>query len=68
MSKHTFALVKEIRIRAIKQYWLPFSNIKLDNFSAQMNLSITELQDLLVELIKSNNIDARIDDYNKVPF
>ena len=66
MSRHVEKLLQDIKTKAIKQYWVPFSNLSLKQMSEQLDTTIDELQLYLYDLIKSNNLDARIDDHLKV--
>ena len=66
ISRHVEKLLLDIKTKAIKQYWVPFSNLSLKQMSEQLDTTVDELQIYLVALIKSNNLDARIDDHLKV--
>lgn len=66
LQKHVNALYSRIRTKCIVQYFVPFSRITLESLEAAFGLPGQSLQDELMEMIRNDYLDARIDARNQV--
>lgn len=66
LRKHVKDLYTRIRTKCIVQYFLPFSRITLESLEAAFGLPGQSLQDELIEMIRNDFLNARIDARNHV--
>ncbi|KZV75677.1 hypothetical protein PENSPDRAFT_680900 [Peniophora sp. CONT] len=66
LAPHAPALAYQIRARALALYFRPFSTIKLEKMSAAFGWSVQETEKEVVSLIKSGEIQGRVDSREKV--
>ncbi|VDB96657.1 unnamed protein product [Peniophora sp. CBMAI 1063] len=66
LAPHAPALAYQIRARALALYFRPFSTIKLEKMSAAFGWSVTETEKEVVSLIKTGEIQGRVDSREKV--
>ncbi|KAJ6787831.1 hypothetical protein PWT90_09554 [Aphanocladium album] len=66
MQKHVKDLYTRIRTKCIVQYFLPFSRITLESLEAAFGLPGQSLQDELMEMIRNDFLNARIDARNQL--
>ncbi|KAJ3497884.1 hypothetical protein NLG97_g1554 [Lecanicillium saksenae] len=64
LQKHVKSLYTRIRTKCIVQYFLPFSRITLESLDAAFGLPGESLQNELIEMIRNDHLDARIDARN----
>jgi len=58
-------LIKAIRLRAITQYIIPFTTVRLSSLSFAMEGTEREFEDEIIELIEQDQIEGRLDLINK---
>ncbi|KAJ3192693.1 COP9 signalosome complex subunit 1 [Irineochytrium annulatum] len=63
---HVDQICKDIRQRALIQYFGPFISVDIKKMAAAFNTTVAELEPELAQLIIGNHIQARIDSHNKV--
>ncbi|CAF1114220.1 unnamed protein product [Adineta ricciae] len=63
---HLRTLYYEIRHRIIITYFLPYKNASMTIMATQLNTTLDDLEDELVNLIRLGKIKARIDSKNKI--
>ncbi|KAF0687311.1 Aste57867_20921 [Aphanomyces stellatus] len=68
LSTHVADLVKEIRHRAIVQYFNPYLSVDMKLMATAFNTTPVLLEDELRELILANKLLARIDSHNMILF
>ncbi|OQR92082.1 COP9 signalosome complex subunit 1 [Achlya hypogyna] len=66
LSSHVEALAKEIRHRAIVQYFYPYLSVDMGVMAEAFNTTPAGLEDELRDLILRGKIHARIDSHNMV--
>ncbi|ETW05990.1 hypothetical protein H310_03609 [Aphanomyces invadans] len=66
VAPHVVDLVKEIRHRAIAQYFHPYLSVDLNVMAVAFNTPVGVLEVELGELIVANKLQARIDSHNQV--
>lgn len=66
LQKHIPKIYAEIRSKCIVQYLIPFSRVKLDTMQAAFGRSDKPVEDELVEMIKADILDARINTIDRV--
>lgn len=66
MHDHIERLYVKIRNKALKEYFQPYSAVDLEKMAKAFKTTVAELEAELVELINNNQIQARIDSFNKV--
>jgi len=65
MHDHIERLYTKIRNKALKEYFQPYSSVDLEKMAKAFKSSVADLEAELVELINNNQIQARIDSFNK---
>ncbi|OQS04574.1 COP9 signalosome complex subunit 1 [Thraustotheca clavata] len=68
LSAHVEELAKEIRHRAIVQYFFPYLSVDMKVMAEAFNTSVPELEEELRDLILRSKIQARIDSHNMILF
>ncbi|KAH9192666.1 hypothetical protein AeNC1_005366 [Aphanomyces euteiches] len=68
LSSHVVDLVKEIRHRAIVQYFNPYLSVDMKLMAVAFNTTPALLEEELRELILAKKLQARIDSHNMVLF
>ena len=63
---HITKLMKDIRSKALVQYFAPYSTLSLETMASTFHCTITMLEAEIVKLIMEKKINARIDSHNKV--
>jgi len=63
---HVHDLTNLIRNWAVVLYFQPFSSIKLERMSAAFGWTVEEVEEHVVALIQSGDIQARVDSRNKI--
>lgn len=66
LQKHVKELYTRIRTKCIVQYFVPFSRITLESLEAAFGLPGQSLQDEIMDMIRNDFLNARIDARNKV--
>lgn len=66
LQKHVRELYTRIRTKCIVQYFVPFSRITLASLEAAFGLPGQSLQDELMDMIRNDFLNARIDSRNQV--
>uniref|UniRef100_A0A914RMY1 PCI domain-containing protein n=1 Tax=Parascaris equorum TaxID=6256 RepID=A0A914RMY1_PAREQ len=66
LSPHVKEIYHLIRRRAIVQYFTPYAVADISHMAEVFRVSVQEMEDELVELIENDDINARIDSYNKI--
>jgi len=66
ISKHLPSLRGKIQELAVVQYFEPFSHARISRMAVSFGMSQSKLEKLLVKLIESGSVKARIDNFNKV--
>lgn len=66
LAPHVENLYSEIRKRALKQYFKPYTSASMHKMSEAFNTTISKLEDELMKLILDGHINARIDSQLKV--
>lgn len=66
LSKHVPTIFARVRSKCIKQYFIPFSCVTLDNLEAAFARPGELLEDELVVMIKAGTLQARIDSKARV--
>lgn len=66
LAPHVLNLINLIKNRAIVLYFQPFTSIKMDRMSKAFGWSVQQLEDAVVMLIQTGEIQARLDKQNKV--
>jgi len=57
-----------IHERAFQQYFRPFASVKIPSMAKAFNIPPVDVEQILVDLIKKEKIQARIDSHNKILF
>jgi len=57
-----------IHERAFQQYFRPFASVKIPSMAKAFNINPVDVEQILVDLIKKEKIQARIDSHNKILF
>jgi COP9 signalosome complex subunit 1 len=65
IGDHIDILAKNIRARALIQYFTPFSSVDMVEMAKAFDISVPALEKDLAELIVAGSISARIDSHNK---
>lgn len=65
IGDHIETLAKNIRARALAQYFTPFSSVDMNEMASAFNMPISAIEKELADLIVSGHISARIDSHNK---
>ncbi|EPB84329.1 hypothetical protein HMPREF1544_08924 [Mucor circinelloides 1006PhL] len=66
LEPHLDNLLRLVREKAMIQYCIPYSVIDMTKMAQAFNISVDELEDDLVALIRKNKISARIDSHKKI--
>ncbi|KAJ4144616.1 hypothetical protein LMH87_003491 [Akanthomyces muscarius] len=66
LFKHVRELYTRIRTKCIVQYFVPFSRITLESLEAAFGLPGQSLQDELMDMIRNDFLNARIDARNQL--
>lgn len=66
LHSHVDYLVREIRNRAIVQYFSPYLSVSIHTMSSVFHREVNDLESELLKLIMDGKINARIDSHNKV--
>ncbi|OAQ97551.1 hypothetical protein LLEC1_01120 [Akanthomyces lecanii] len=66
LQKHVRELYTRIRTKCIVQYFVPFSRITLESLEAAFGLPGQSLQDELMDMIRNDFLNARIDARNQL--
>ena len=66
LASHILNLVNLIKNRAIVLYFQPFTTIRMDRMSRAFGWTVAQLEDAVVGLIQTGEIQARLDKQNKV--
>jgi COP9 signalosome complex subunit 1 len=66
LVSHVHDLTNLIRNCAIVLYFQPFSSIKLERMSAAFGWTVSEVEQHVVALIQSGDIQGRVDSQNKI--
>lgn len=67
LSFHTDKLLQKIRLKALLQYTIPYKTVDMRKMAEQFKCkSVNSLEDELIPLILSGEINARIDSHNLV--
>ncbi|XP_006455086.1 hypothetical protein AGABI2DRAFT_209370 [Agaricus bisporus var. bisporus H97] len=66
ISSHVYELTNKIKNSAVVLYFQPFSSIKLDRMSKAFGWNVETVEEHVVNLIQSGEIQGRIDSQNKV--
>ncbi|TFK32720.1 26S proteasome subunit RPN7-domain-containing protein [Crucibulum laeve] len=66
LAPHVHDLTNLIRNKAVVLYFQPFASIKLDRMSAAFGWTVEEVENHVVGLIQSGDIQARVDRENKI--
>lgn len=66
LAPHVTALSKQIRNRALVQYFQPFQRVHLDKMATAFGMSLSQLEADVVKLIEDGQIKARIDSQQKI--
>lgn len=65
LGEHIDTLAKNIRARALIQYFTPFSSVDMVEMAKAFDMTVLSLEKELADLIVSGSISARIDSHNK---
>jgi COP9 signalosome complex subunit 1 len=68
IQNHIDGLMYEIRSKSMVQYMLPFQSLQMDTMASIFLMTTQELESQIYHLILNGQIDARIDNQNKVGF
>ena len=66
LQPHLHRIYHEIRSKAIRQYFVSFSVVTLANLAEKFNTDEATIEIEVVQLIKSNDLDARVDLVDRV--
>lgn len=66
LARHVDTLYNEIRKRALKQYFKPYTSANMHKMAVAFNTTIYGLEDELMKLILDGQINARIDSQLKI--
>nr|CCA15119.1 COP9 signalosome complex subunit 1 putative [Albugo laibachii Nc14] len=66
LSRHVDIMTKEIRDRAIIQFFYPYTSVNLEKMAKALNYDPKFLEKQICQLISSGSISARIDGHAKV--
>lgn len=66
IREHIEDLLKNIRTQVLTRFVKPYTRVRLDLISKELNLSVDEVEALLVTCILDNTIKGRIDQVNRV--
>jgi len=66
LGRHISRLSIEIRKRSIILYFQPFASARFEKMSTAFGISPSEMENVTVQLIQENRIDARVDSQNKI--
>lgn len=65
LAPHVRTLYSQIRSRGLIQYFAPYASADMSLMAQSFNTSIQQLENELMNLILSGQIQARIDSHNK---
>lgn len=65
LASHVRDLTNLIRNKAVVLYFQPFSSIKLDRMSSAFGWTVDDVEQNVVALIQSGDIQGRVDSQNK---
>jgi len=68
IGRHTEALYRMIRSRALIQYFTPYASVQMSTMAQAFSTSVEDLQKELAALIMKKEIKARIDSHNKIVY
>lgn len=68
LANHISALYKQIRNKALIQYFSPYSSVDLHVMASAFNTDVVSLENELITLILEGQISARIDSHAKVMY
>lgn len=66
IKEHIEDLLKNIRTQVLTKFVKPYTKVRLDLISKELNLDVDEVEALLVSCILDNTIEGRIDQINQV--
>lgn len=66
IKEHIEDLLKNIRTQVLTKFVKPYTQVRLDLISKELNLDVGEVEALLVSCILDNTIEGRIDQINHV--
>lgn len=66
IKEHIEDLLKNIRTQVLTKFVKPYTKVRLDLISKELNLDTAEVEALLVTCILDNTIEGRIDQINHV--
>lgn len=66
IKEHIEDLLRNIRTQVLKKFVKPYTKLRLDLISKELNLDIVEVESLLVSCILDKTIDGQIDQVNRV--
>jgi COP9 signalosome complex subunit 2 len=66
IREHIEDLLKNIRTQVLTKFVKPYTKVRLDLISKELNLTVDEVEALLVTCILDNTIEGRIDQVNRV--
>jgi COP9 signalosome complex subunit 1 len=66
LAEHAALLSRQIRNRAIVQFFSPYSSVDMKMMATAFNTTVAELEQELKNLIVEGDISARIDSFNQV--
>lgn len=66
IKEHIEDLLKNIRTQVLTKFVKPYTQVRLDLISKELNLDVAEVEALLVSCILDNTIEGRIDQINYV--
>lgn len=66
IKEHIEDLLKNIRTQVLTRFVKPYTQVRLDLISRELNLDVDEVEALLVSCILDNTIKGRIDQINQV--
>ena len=66
IREHIEDLLKNIRTQVLTKFVKPYTQVRLDLISKELNLTVDEVEALLVTCILDNTIEGRIDQVNRV--
>lgn len=66
IKEHIEDLLKNIRTQVLTKFVKPYTQVRLELISKELNLDIEEVEALLVSCILDNTIEGRIDQVNSV--
>jgi hypothetical protein len=60
-------LIHHIRIRVLQQHTRPYFSLRLEDMAESLGTNVDSLESEVVHLIRSGQINARVDSHHKVP-